>query len=223
MDRSSIKIHHDNWIPRSGCLRPLGQAFLPGTTKVAHLLLDQANGWDEAKVAAMFSPSDARDILQIAVGGVGVEDYQAWYYTKNGIFNVKSAYHLAMSRKLARAGQPGSSSSVQRHKGYLGIWSTNAPGKAKIHMWRLVRNGLAVGSELHRRWIKPGVSVWHAAGKKPSITGSGHVNIRHCSGRSCIQRRASRWHSRRFLWTPRMRLQTGSLDGLRRRLMRKNK
>ena len=46
---------------------------------------------------------------------------------------------------------------MAKHKGYLALWDTNAPAKAKIHMWRMVRNGLAVGAELHRRRIKPGV------------------------------------------------------------------
>lgn len=39
----------------------------------------------------------------------------------------------------------------------MALWDTQVPGKAKIHMWRLIRNGLAVGAEVHRRWIKPGV------------------------------------------------------------------
>jgi hypothetical protein len=31
------------------------------------------------------------------------------------------------------------------------------PGKVKIHMWRLIKNGLAVGEEMQRRHIKEGV------------------------------------------------------------------
>lgn len=105
----------------------------------------------------MFSVSDAADIKQIAVGGPGTEDFLAWNYTKSGVFTVRSAYHLRMSMKKCNSGQPEPSSSVKRHKGYLALWDTNALGKAKIHMWRMIRNGLAVGAELHRRRIKPGV------------------------------------------------------------------
>lgn len=70
--------------------------------------------------------------------------------------------------KQAIAGQPGTSSSVQRHRGWLGLWNTFAPSKAKIHVWRLIRNGLAVGEQLHRRRIKPGVFCT-ACGREETI------------------------------------------------------
>lgn len=57
---------------------------------------------------------------------------------------------------------------MDKHKGYLALWDTNVPGKAKIHMWRMIRNGLAVGAELHRRRIKPGVFCV-ACGREESI------------------------------------------------------
>lgn len=41
--------------------------------------------------------------------------------------------------------------------GWLQLWDTNVPEKAKIHTWRLIQNGLAVGAELQRRKIKQGV------------------------------------------------------------------
>lgn len=101
------------------------------------------------KVMHMFTADDANDIMQILIGGPDMEDYLAWNYTKNGQFSVKSPYHLCMSMKRARTRQPGSSSSVLQHKGWLALWNTNAPGKAKIHTWRLMRNELAIGAELY--------------------------------------------------------------------------
>lgn len=152
-----MNIHHDNWIPRQGCLQPLGAEYVNGVTKVGDLLDHTGTSWDHHKVDAMFTSDDACDIKQIAVGGPGVQDYIAWNYTKNGLFSVKSAYHLRMAMNQVKSGRPESSSSVNKHKGWLALWATSAPGKAKIHMWRLIRNGLAVGAELHRRRIKPGL------------------------------------------------------------------
>lgn len=86
-----------------------------------------------------------------------MRDYIAWNYTKNGHFTVRSAYHLRMSMNKIKSGRPESSSSVQTHKSWLALWDTPAPNKAKIHMWRLLKNGLAVGIELQRRCIKAGV------------------------------------------------------------------
>lgn len=105
----------------------------------------------------MFSADDANDILSIVVGGQGTEDHLAWNLTKNGQFSVRSAYHLRIALNRARNRRPGPSSSAATHRGWLGLWDSQAPGKAKIHMWRLMRNGLVVGAELRRRTIKAGV------------------------------------------------------------------
>ena len=77
-----------------------------------------------------------------------MDDYMAWNFTKDGVFTVRSAYHLRMAQKRLKAGRPETSSSVADHKSWLSLWDTVAPGKVKTHMWRLIRNGLAVGTEL---------------------------------------------------------------------------
>ena len=61
----------------------------------------------------MFTLQDAADVKQIAIGGPDTDDFLAWNFTKNGIFTVKSAYHLRMFLNRAVSGQPESSSSVQ--------------------------------------------------------------------------------------------------------------
>ena len=60
-----------------------------------------------------------------------------------------SAYHLCVDLRSMRADNL-ESSSVAEHQGWLELWDTNVPGKAKIHTWRLIRNGLAVGAKLQR-------------------------------------------------------------------------
>ena len=52
--------------------------------------------WDEQKVRSLFFEPDITDILSTTVGRVGSEDFLAWNFTKNGVFSVKFAYHLAM-------------------------------------------------------------------------------------------------------------------------------
>jgi ribonuclease HI len=81
----------------------------------------------------------------------------AWNYTKNGLFSVKSVYHLNMQLRSLRAGRAASSISMSNHAGWLSLWAEEVPGKAKIHVWRMIKNGLALGVELHRRHIKEGV------------------------------------------------------------------
>jgi hypothetical protein len=50
-----------------------------------------------------------------------------------------------------------SSTSCQENKGRLALWSASVPGKVKVHVWRLIENGLAVETELKHRNIKDGV------------------------------------------------------------------
>ena len=85
---------------------------MPGITRVSDLLNDAATGWDRHKLEAMFTEGDVHDTLRICVGGLGTDDFLAWNFTKNGIFMVKSAYHLRMSLNRARTGQPKASSSI---------------------------------------------------------------------------------------------------------------
>ena len=75
---TKINVLHDNWIPRNGSMTPLGANYVPNTIKVADLLSEDGTAWDEGKLQAVFTPSDAQDIRQIVVGGPGKEDFRAW-------------------------------------------------------------------------------------------------------------------------------------------------
>lgn len=85
-NRMKVNILHANWIPRSGCVAPLGATYHPQPTRVADLLNDAGNGWNEALLSQVFTPSDTCDMKNIFVGGRGTEDCRAWKYTKSGSF-----------------------------------------------------------------------------------------------------------------------------------------
>jgi hypothetical protein len=73
---------------------------------VAELLLPDGQGWDIGKLNELFYEGDVEDIMRIPVGRAGTEDYIAWNQTKNGIFSVKSAYHLHMQLKSSHEIEP---------------------------------------------------------------------------------------------------------------------
>jgi hypothetical protein len=56
----------------------------------------------------------------------------AWNYTKNGIFSVKSAYHLRMQLNLNGIGREGSSRNIEEHKGWLAIWAAEVLVRRKF-------------------------------------------------------------------------------------------
>jgi hypothetical protein len=167
-DGASITVCEDNWIPRNGAQRPLGRREEGGPSKVQDLIIPEGGAWDEEKVRQYFFDIDANDILRTPVGRPGCADYRAWNFTKNGLFSVKLAYHLAVQRKRDASGSVEASNSTREHKGWLDLWDVQVPGKTKVHMWRLVENGLAVGIELSHRKIKDGV-VCLACGRTESL------------------------------------------------------
>jgi hypothetical protein len=51
----------------------------------------------------------------------------------------------------------GSSFNMSKHQGWLKLWAADVANKVKVHCWRLAKNGLAIGAELERRWIKENI------------------------------------------------------------------
>jgi hypothetical protein len=124
---------------------------------VCEFLLEDELGWNEDKLRLFLPEPDVCDILNIPVGREGSEDVLAWNHTRNGLFSVKSAYLLAVERKRLARGLAESSGGLSNHKGRMALWEAQVPRKIKVHMWRLIENGLAVGTELACRRIKVGV------------------------------------------------------------------
>lgn len=81
---------------------------------------------------------------------------------------MRSAYHLRMELNKQREDRVEASSTALAHKGWLQLWGAEVPGKVRIHSWRLLRNGLAVGFELHRRRIKGGIFC-SACGREETV------------------------------------------------------
>lgn len=61
-----------------------------------------------------------------------------------------------------------SSDPVEMHRGWLALWEVDVPNKVKIHAGRLIKNRLAVGTELLDRRIKEGVFCTRVFNRKLS-------------------------------------------------------
>jgi ribonuclease HI len=83
----------------------------------------------------------------------GFEDFIAWGFSQNGIFTVRSAYHLQWRHQFGpSAGQvvQGSSSS---NPIWRSIWKLKIPSKIKIFIWRALHGILPLKSILVNRHI----------------------------------------------------------------------
>lgn len=94
-----IDVWLDNWIPRHSFRRPFTPNFLGVENfSVANFVNPNSFGWDIDAIREVLWECDVADILQIPVGGQGV-DRRRWFYSSNGYYSVKSAYHAARELK----------------------------------------------------------------------------------------------------------------------------
>jgi hypothetical protein len=101
--------------------------------RVCEFLLEDEQGWNEDKLHLFLPEPDVCDILNIPVGRAGSKDVLAWNHTKNGLFLVKSAYHVAVERKRLARGLAESSGGLSTHKGRMALWEAQVPGKIEVH------------------------------------------------------------------------------------------
>ncbi|XP_071674470.1 uncharacterized protein [Lolium perenne] len=111
-DGSNISIWDDPWIPSSPTRRVATRRGNIVLTKVSDLIDHNTRQWDEELIRDIFWQIDAERILQIPLAVGMMDDFVSWHYNRNGLFSVKSAYHLEWNhqhgRKLARTNIMGS-------------------------------------------------------------------------------------------------------------------
>ncbi|KAL0461471.1 UNVERIFIED_CONTAM: hypothetical protein Slati_0034700 [Sesamum latifolium] len=74
-------------------------------------------------------------------------DLLIWHYSNTGLFTVRSAYHLALS--LAAPAR--TSKERWSRRTWQQIWQAHVPNKAKIFLWRAIRNILPTAMKLQKR------------------------------------------------------------------------
>lgn len=72
-------------------------------------------------VDSWFLPCDAIVIYQIKLIDPSIDDKLSWYYTKDGLFTVRSSYHLQLERREEARGEAEQADSTQGEKSLEGI------------------------------------------------------------------------------------------------------
>jgi hypothetical protein len=120
------------------------------------LMTDDAKSFDAELVHNIFPENIASKILQVAIGRQGGDDFASWIgrqggddfaswpHSHFGQYTVKSAYYIARADGFAvdrsRKGQGSSSANQDDCKRWKPLWSTKAPGKMKITLWRFAHD-----------------------------------------------------------------------------------
>lgn len=114
----SVRIWKDKWICRPPSNKILSNPTLlaPISTMDA-LINEKTKCWKENLIKQLFSTEEVKLITSTPLSICGREDKEVWIKSKNGQFNVKSAYHL---QRAILAGNEGSSSTDYAQRN---VWS----------------------------------------------------------------------------------------------------
>jgi len=86
--------------------------------------------WDEALVRAIFFNHEAEQVLRICIPIREMNDEIAWFYEKNGMFTVRSAYRVGVLNSVQTQNAGGTSSSRQGGRPcWDELWSSPMPPK----------------------------------------------------------------------------------------------
>ncbi|XP_050217692.1 uncharacterized protein LOC126668545 [Mercurialis annua] len=108
--------------------------------------------WDALKIKRLFIDEDTTAILSIPLLIYLSQDRVIWHHNKDGIYTVKSGYHLVINEKKERL-QPNHNASWNHRVlvDWKWLWEMKLPNKLKVFFWKLLWNGLPTGEELNKR------------------------------------------------------------------------
>jgi hypothetical protein len=148
----SIKVWGDCWLPtpisysiQSPCTN------LCENTLVAELIDQESGRWKGTLIEASFIKEEAEVILNIPLSPCLPKDRLIWKGTKNGVFTVRSAYHMEVERQSMENGDcssPGEDEVIWKE-----CWNLNIPNAAKTFLWRAGHNLLPTKMSLLKRRV----------------------------------------------------------------------
>lgn len=144
-----------NWLPNVGSLRPLRLEQTNQVRWVSEIINHSEARWDVEKINQLFTPMDVDFILSIPLSTRNRPDFWAWNFEKkNGVFTVKSAYRLLVNMKEpgnAFKKNDGGRSDTRKSEEWTNMWQLQVPSKARVFLWRLMKQSLPTKDVLHHR------------------------------------------------------------------------
>lgn len=104
---------------------------------VADLIQQKTGAWNNDLIDQFFLPFEASQIKSISINFRLPNDPITWHYTKNGIFLIRSAYHMSKEQPDRReTSSSRSQATVQRNR----VWALRVSSKVKHFLWRLLKS-----------------------------------------------------------------------------------
>ncbi|KAL6201951.1 hypothetical protein ACLB2K_025663 [Fragaria x ananassa] len=104
--------------------------------------------WNHSLLSASFDPVDIEIIQAIPLSNRSIPNRLVWHYDVKGRFSMKSAYVLA--RQLNQS-QPSALVRESVQKFWKKVCFPKAPGKVKVHIWKVCSSILPIVSALRTK------------------------------------------------------------------------
>ncbi|XP_035551748.1 uncharacterized protein LOC118349904 [Juglans regia] len=149
---NKVKIWSDRWLPIPMSYKTQSPPKVLSTEATVSSLIDQdTHSWNLPLVQSVFISGEVAIISRMHISPCNSNDKQVWRCTKNGIFSVKSAYHLQVSVNDLNKGQ--ASDPTKHEVLWKLLWMLKVLNKAKMFLWRSAREILPTRVNLHKRKI----------------------------------------------------------------------
>ena len=144
-----MKIWKDSWLPNHAsfkiCSPPV---VLASEARVSELIDTETKSWKRDLIRNVFSPFEAKQILNIPLSWRLPEDKRIWHWEKNGRYSVRSAHRLTKETSSKECQEASSSNDQELWKA---IWRMKAPPSVQNFLWRLAKDILPTRSKLRRK------------------------------------------------------------------------
>ena len=120
---ASIHVWEDRWLPVLSTYKVTSpRMFLQADILVQELINEDTTEWKSSVIDALFLPHEADIIKSIPISSRLPPDKLIWTETRNGLFTVRSVYHLARTRSASNSrGTSSDNSTLKRF--WKMIWS----------------------------------------------------------------------------------------------------
>lgn len=111
----------------------------PELLKVADLMDPKTNEWMSELLEELFTPEEVQLICKVPPSVRNPVDRIVWHFTKNGLYNVKSGYHVFRKMFSLILQASTSSSNSDTRSLWNKVWRAGVQPKVKSFIWRFVR------------------------------------------------------------------------------------
>lgn len=130
-DGSSISLYTDAWIPILHSFRIMSPPLLPLNCLVSELIADGGR-WNLELIYSSFWTHEAAAICSIPLPLNPAPDRLCWHFTKNGVYSVKSGYHMVVDSRSTALGIVGSSTSSTDDLIWKTLWHLKVPTASRV-------------------------------------------------------------------------------------------